>query len=257
MTDTLEKLKQKYQKDGYVIIDTNLDEASLDGARKDLEKYFGDDREHPIHVPHADYGRVQDAWHISKNVYTLTQSKTVLDTLHYLYDAPARPFQTLNFYKGTEQPVHVDSIHFNSEPFGNMCGVWVALEDIGPDQGPLVYYPGSHELPEMNYDTFGFEDDFDTNYDNYIAELQKLIEEKGYEPELGLIKKGQAVIWSANIMHGGSFQNDKSLTRHSQVTHYYIDNPKCWRPTMSTKNKPGMNKFEKPWKKPFSVFKGP
>lgn len=28
-----------------------------------------------------------------------------------------------------------------------MCGVWVALEDVGPDQGPLVYYPGSHRWP--------------------------------------------------------------------------------------------------------------
>ena len=32
-------------------------------------------------------------------------------------------------------------------PEGFMCGVWVALEDMDMDNGPLVYYPGSHQLP--------------------------------------------------------------------------------------------------------------
>lgn len=236
MKQDFESLKKQYIKNGYVIIDTQLDVANIDGAREDLEKYFGENREHPIHVPYADQGRIQDAWHISQNVFALAQSQRVLDVLQYLYDAPAKPFQTLNFYKGTEQAVHVDSIHFNSEPFGSMCGVWIALEDIGPDQGPLVYYPGSHELPEMNYDDFDLDDGPDENYAQYVLELQKIIDKKGYQPELGVIKKGQAVVWSANIMHGGSFQKDKSLTRHSQVTHYYIGNPKCWRPTLSSKD---------------------
>ena len=32
-------------------------------------------------------------------------------------------------------------------PEGFMCGVWVALEDMDMENGPLVYYPGSHKLP--------------------------------------------------------------------------------------------------------------
>ncbi len=38
-------------------------------------------------------------------------------------------------------------VHFNSIPQRFMCGVWVAMEDIAPDNGPLHYYPGSHKLP--------------------------------------------------------------------------------------------------------------
>ena len=30
-------------------------------------------------------------------------------------------------------------------------------------------------------------------------------------------------IWAANLLHGGSRQNDRSLTRWSQVTHYYFE----------------------------------
>ena len=243
MHEIKEKLYSQFQKSGYVVINTNLDDAFIDGARLDLAEYFGEQGEHPVHVPYADRGRIQDAWYISQNVLALAQCATVLDTLETLYRAKARPFQTLNFYKGTQQKVHTDNIHFNSEPFGMMCGVWVALEDIGPDQGPLIYYPGSHNLPEMNYEDFGLTAS-SSSYPQYLEELQKLILKHEYQPEYGLLKKGQALVWSANIMHGGSLQTNKELTRHSQVTHYYIDDPKCWRPSMSASHR---HYFEPDW----------
>ena len=163
---------------------------------------------------------------------SIALSKKVLATIEYLYDKTPRPFQTLNFYKGTGQRVHSDTIHFNSEPFGAMCGAWVALEDVSDSQGPLVYYPGSQKLPEMNYEDFSLEACCDS-YPQYLEQLEILIEKHGYQAEYGLLKKGQCLIWSANILHGGSLQTDKRLTRKSQVTHYYLGEPKCWRPDQS------------------------
>lgn len=233
MTDSKSNdYKTSFEKDGFVIIDSGLDHAILDGAREDMQSFFTEDRPRPLRVPLADFNRVQDGWHVSQNVLKIAQSEKILAALEEIYQLPAKAFQTLNFLKGTEQAVHADNIHFNSEPFGLMCGVWVALEDIGPDQGPLVYYPGSQELPEMNYDDFGLEGDY-ASYPQYLKELEKIIKEKGYQPEYGLIKKGQAVIWSANVLHGGSIQKNTELTRHSQVTHYYIGDPICWRPSFS------------------------
>ena len=34
------------------------------------------------------------------------------------------------------------------------------------------------------------------------------------------MKKGTALIWSANLLHGGGIIVDKDRTRFSQVTHY-------------------------------------
>ena len=71
----------------------------------------------------------------------------VLELLRTVYGRKPRPFQTLNFKYGTQQRPHADAVHFNTEPPGFMCGVWVAMEDIDADFGPLVYYPGSQRLP--------------------------------------------------------------------------------------------------------------
>ena len=232
----MESLQKEFIEKGYVVIDTGIDECILDGAVDDLKDYFGPDSAEPIHTPHYDHNRIQDAWHISQNVLEIARSKKILDTLKSLYNKPADPFQTLNFYTGTQQAVHSDSIHFNSEPFGAMCGVWVALEDVGEDQGPLIYYPGSQKLPEMNYDYFDLEPSYDS-YPQYLSRLQDIIEQHGFQPEYGILKKGQAVVWSANVFHGGSFQTNKELTRKSQVTHYYLGKPKCWRPSQSTEGR--------------------
>lgn len=104
---------------------------------------------------------------------------------------------------GTEQEVHADSIHFSSEPEGYMCGVWIALENIGEEQGPLLVHPGSHLGGER--------------------ERQKVL----------TVQKRQAVIWGPDLLHGGAPQTNKNATRYSQVTHYYFEGVKPWRPIRS------------------------
>lgn len=225
-------LKSKFAKDGYVIIESGLSSHTLDDAIDDLLHYFGPNREVPIHVPFSDHGRIQDAWHISQNVLAIAQSKAVDNTLQQLYNKPAQAFQTLNFHSGTAQPVHSDTIHFNCEPFGAMCGVWTALEDISEDQGPLIFYPGSHKLKEMNYLDLGLKADY-SSYPAYLEKIKNLIQEHKFKPKYGLLKKGQSLIWSANLLHGGAPHHKKKLSRHSQVTHYYMGEHNAWRPSLS------------------------
>ena len=62
---------------------------------------------------------------------------------------------------------------------------------------------------------------------------QLLIKEHGFEPEYATIRKGQALIWSPNLIHGGAVQTDKSKTRNSQVTHYFFEGCRYFGPMYS------------------------
>lgn len=227
-----DSLKSYFNENGYVVIDTELDHDLLDEVVADVSPYFGENRIKPEGVTYSDHGRIQDAWYLHQAPWRVANSKVILDILKKLYGAKAKPFQTLNFYKGTNQATHADNIHFNSEPFGMMCGVWVAFEDVGLEQGPLRLYPKSNLLPEMNYEEFGLKS-HDSKYPDYLNCLQDVIEKHSFTERFATIKKGQAVIWAANILHGGAPQRDMSLTRHSQVTHYYMGEPRAWRPSLS------------------------
>ncbi len=100
--------------------------------------------------------RIEGAWRTSNSVRRLATNAAVIDLLGRLFGRAAFPFQTLNFPVGTQQHAHSDSVHFSSMPERFMCGVWVALEDVHPDAGPLMYYPGSHRLPIFTNEHIGF-----------------------------------------------------------------------------------------------------
>jgi ectoine hydroxylase-related dioxygenase (phytanoyl-CoA dioxygenase family) len=225
----------EYKENGYLIIDTQIPNHVFDGIIEFLEPAWASGQLRG--VPQISASRTQDAWKVNKLIRSLSLNPRILSILEQLYDRKPLPFQTLNFPKGTEQSIHVDTLHFNTEPFGLLCGVWIALEDVGADQGPLVFYPKSNKLPEMNFEHIDFnimnKEAYAHAYGGHSKELEELMHEKGLRSQLGLMKKGQAIIWQANLIHGGSVQNDKNLTRHSQVTHYLFEGSRYWRPLFS------------------------
>jgi hypothetical protein len=172
--------------------------------------------------------RVQDAWNTLPEVKKIACNPALLKLLSDLYGRRAFPFQTLNFPVGTQQHFHTDSVHFSSYPERFMAGVWVALEDIDSDNGPLVYYPGSHALPLFTNEHIGINPDTQgpnpySHYPAYERAWESLVEVLDLKPLEFHAKKGQALIWAANLLHGGAAQKDLKRTRWSQVTHYYFE----------------------------------
>jgi phytanoyl-CoA dioxygenase PhyH len=166
--------------------------------------------------------RVQDAWKFSAAVRELAVMAPVLDLLRTLYGREPVPFQTLNFEYGTQQMAHSDTVHFSSLPARYMCGVWVALEDVDAGNGPLFYHPGSHRLPDPFFQRFGLPAGLGS-YESYETAQHALLAAHGLEPIEFHGKAGDALIWSANLVHGGKRIIAEGRTRWSQVTHYFFD----------------------------------
>ena len=180
--------------------------------------------------------RVQDAWKDSPAARELACDPQILRVLTELYGREAIPMQTLNFWRGTEQSTHTDTVHFNSQPANFMCGVWVALEPIGKHNGQLHYYPGSNRLPIIDMDDIGVvthDSLWGRNYSYHQEVLHEMIRVTGLQKDVVIAEPGEAIIWAANLWHGGEPIEQKDSTRHSQVTHFYFRGCSYYTPSLS------------------------
>jgi ectoine hydroxylase len=156
----------------------------------------------------------------------------LLKLLSFLLGKQVIPFQSLNFVQGSEQRAHSDSIHMTTEPEGYLIATWTALEDCIPGSGLLYYYPGSHRLPYLmtaDYDsgntaiTIGAESN--KRYEQAIAQL---IEANNLQPRVFEARRGDVLIWHANLIHGGSPITRPGATRRSMVCHYFAEEVICY-----------------------------
>ncbi|MFP7654524.1 hypothetical protein [Chryseobacterium proteolyticum] len=66
------------------------------------------------------------------------------------------------------------------------------------------------------------------SYKAYEEFLENKVQELGLKKEVFRAKKGDLLIWHANILHGGEPHLDKSRTRKSLVYHYFDENSVCY-----------------------------
>lgn len=217
-----------FHEHGYLVIDFEDDE---------FERHRADIIENLAGTYSGPHSKSPAAWRTNESVRALATNRAVLDLLRMLYGREPIPFQTLNFNRGSEQHIHSDAIHFHSVPERFMCAVWVSLEEITESNGPLIYYPGSHRLPIYDYLSLGLTGSGQKQtyeyYEAYDKLYSQLVEAHGLKPEELHMPAGKALVWAANLVHGGARQTDKNRTRYSQVTHYYFDRCAYYTPLLS------------------------
>lgn len=232
ITDKESKLAVEYHNNGYVVLSDFLPAELINRVQYDSEHIgFNPD----IKIKRRDTERIQDLWLKSEAVRELACFPKIISLLEMLYDRKALPFQTLNFRVGSRQKAHSDTIHFSSLPAKFMCGVWVALEDITEENGPVFYYPESHRLPEYDFsyiDSTAKLNDYE-DYGKYEQLIERVVEDNKLTKKKFLAKKGDVLIWSSNIIHGGSPVLEDGATRWSQVTHYFFEKCYYYTPMLS------------------------
>jgi hypothetical protein len=238
LTDAERAIAEDLNRKGYAVFkfpDPDLD-ARIERIRARFAPEFGIDDSNPAAIKSPRVGRFQDAWQYDEDVRAIAANEALIECLSKLWGRRAFPFQTLNFPVGTQQHVHTDSVHFSSVPERFMCGVWLAMEDIHESAGPLCYYPGSHKWPIISNTMIGrrgWESELGSAQVPYHDAWNALVAEHQASLETFLARKGDALIWCANLLHGGSPQTDPTRTRWSQVTHYFFDDCVYYTPAFS------------------------
>lgn len=210
----------RFARDGYTVLDLGLADAAALAERivRDLAPRYP-----------AAPRRIFDAWMQQDDVRALAANERVLELLRFLYQREPIPFQTLNFDRGTGYSSHSDMVHFYSFPHRFMACVWVALEDVDGDNGPIFCWAGSHRLPDYSLNDAGLVRGFD-EWARFEHFSEALAHASGLERREVHLRRGQALIWAANMLHGGTPVRDPRRSRHSQVSHYFFADCTWWIP---------------------------
>jgi phytanoyl-CoA hydroxylase len=217
----------QFNEQGFTILNSYLSDEKVNDINKEIDDLLKTKK-----VKFRYGNKIMFAINRSEKLRQVGKDDQLMELLSALIGSQVELFQSINFLMGSEQRTHSDSIHMTTYPLGGLLGVWVALEDTDLDNGPLHYYPGSHKLPyylnsdydnEGNYFMIGDKDY--TQYEKMLA--TKIIEHK-IEKKIFTAKKGDVLIWHANLMHGGEPHLNKARTRKSMVFHYFNMNCVCY-----------------------------
>lgn len=163
-------------------------------------------------------------------IRTLMHHPKIMEVLNEKLGAVV-PFQSINFHYGSEQKAHSDSMHMSTYPEGGLIAAWIALEDVDDENGPLFYYPGSHQWPYVSNKVIGASTGFmlspnpNKMYEEYV---DAKIKSSGLKAEVFKAKKGDVLIWHANLLHGGMPHLNMNHTRKSVVVHYFKKDVICY-----------------------------
>jgi len=228
---------------GYTVINLELREKFTEKLIENFDEFVksGNIKKNPKYYHYNESPRVVEAWKDISEIKELALNETIMSFLKFCYKRKPIPFSTINFKKGTEQPVHSDYIHFGSIPEKYLAAAWTALEDINQDQGPLILVKKSNKFPIIDFASLGLEipknsKEIKRNYEVYETFLKSLITINGLESVSVPMKRGETLIWTANTLHGGAPVTNISKTRYSQVTHYYFSDCKYYTPNFSDRS---------------------
>ena len=225
-----EKIKPQllpWTKDGYAILNNFFSEEKIDDINKELEdlRINGD-------IKFKNEKKVMFAIHKSKVLNDFGNDVELNKILTILLGKKVKLFQSINFLKGSQQKAHSDSLHMTTFPYGNLIAVWIALEDINEDCGPIEYYPESHKLPyvlNQEYKNIGSRYKLGAkSYGDYEEHIEDLLVKGNLEKKTFVAKKGEILIWHANLLHGGAKVINTKSTRKSMVLHYFANDAICF-----------------------------
>ena len=236
--------KEEYFDKGYAVVDL-LENEIIETINFKVEELLksGNYKENTKIYKYSDGPRIVESWKYINEISYIANDEIIKQALFSLYQRHPLPFSTINFTKGSNQPLHSDYVHFGTKPDGFLCGLWIALEDIKEGSGELQVGEKTNKWPIFKYADYGLKkptslNEIKNNYSFYEKWVDDKIKSENISVKSFCLKKGQALLWDFNVLHGGASIKDKSLTRKSLVIHYHFDKTIAYNPNFSFFNGP-------------------
>lgn len=168
--------------------------------------------------------RIADLHAVSRGALALYLDRRVFDFVERVLGAPAVATQSLYFEYGSQQALHRDPVFVQTQPPSHLVAAWIALEDIDPRSGPLVYVPGSHRLPYYQLAAGEHRFDHKRHGEAEIRAMEEFDRREMRQANLAVApftpRRGEVLLWHHSLLHGGSTPEVPVLTRKSFVVHF-------------------------------------
>ena len=221
----------RFARDGYVVIERVVASELIDRLNKEIEKFWQNpppglmievwegmtQRFLPPAIEHREgTTKLLDVHAFSSLARAAIAAPKAMEFLRAIFQDKPKAFQSLSFWKGSQQDIHKDTayVKIDSGPM-HLAATWLALEDVEEGTGELEYYVGSHRTPEY---LFGTSKWMEHEPDQHAAFLQSLDDDAvkyGHPRRSFLPKKGDLLIWHADLAHGGAAIKKPGRTRKS------------------------------------------
>lgn len=165
--------------------------------------------------------RLLDAYSYMQSARDVIFAPKVMRFVKLVFERPVLTHQSLSFFKGSQQALHQDTVFVRISSPMELVASWIALEDIQPGSGELVYYPKSHQFPEFLFEgKYKWLPPGSDEMSSYNQHLGSCAQARNIPKTKFLARKGDVFIWSADLAHGGCEIEDPAKTRRSIATHY-------------------------------------
>lgn len=243
-TEDVSEFDLRTWRDGYVILPSLFSPEQCDGIVEVTERLWSErdtvsqpidvdiflnlPQERKVHIADAPEAAFDHPFKIN-NLYFWNQQvrDTILDrrlagVIRHLIDGDPVALTSLNFRKGSEQGLHLDTFYMPPVIPHRMVAAWVALEDVTEENGPLRYVPGSNRIPPYYFDGHRLSVNHSKEeYDRFGEYFEGKLNDHQLQEQRLLARKGDVFIWHALLFHGGSPINAPKSTRNSVVAHYF------------------------------------
>lgn len=220
----------RLQEDGYVVIPAAVPGALCERALKDIEAFKS--RQRKAVAPNAnEFGHLYRVVNLHLAVDAMADAfsdNQALAVCDRFFGEATTLYTSLYYERGSEQALHRDTPYFCTRPADRYLGVWLALDNVDTDNGPLRVVPRSHQLPAIDVRALSHELFPDpaiipriseTGWNAYQARVQQQCDERGMRFEEIHVQRGDVIIWHPSMFHGGAPHHVAERPRRSLVMH--------------------------------------
>jgi hypothetical protein len=228
---------ERFAADGYLILPQAVPHGAIDRFQQAIAAGFQHGNPDLLYQAHGSQetrrldgpvdrlgSRVVDSFVALPQALELFATPPLVAFLRLIFDADPLLFQSLSFDQGSQQGLHQDTAYVVVDRPMELAACWIALQDVQPGSGELVYVPGSHRYPD--YDFGGDEKHWpggENGAASHAAWSRWIVDEaarRDLPTRYFLASKGDILIWHADLAHGGAPVRDATLTRQSLVGHF-------------------------------------